>query len=62
LQPGQQVRGCAILEAQNSTSFVPEGWTLQIDAYGNAQLKREADVTARSETRFEESRSYGKQR
>ena len=62
LQPGQQVRGCAILEAQNSTYFVPEGWTLQIDAYGNAQLKRDADATPRSAASLEESRSYGKQR
>jgi N-methylhydantoinase A/oxoprolinase/acetone carboxylase beta subunit len=62
LRPGQRVSGCAILEAENSTYFVPEGWTLQIDAYGNAQLKREADPTQRSAASLEESRSYGKQR
>lgn len=62
LQPGQHVRGCAILEAENSTYFVPESWSLQIDAYGNAQVKREPGAPQRSGTSLEESRSYGKQR
>jgi len=42
LQPGNKVQGCSILESQNSTYFVPEGWTLQIDQYGNAQVTRQA--------------------
>jgi len=40
LQPGNRVAGCAVLEAANSTYFVPEGWTLTVDTYGNAQLNR----------------------
>ena len=42
LQPGNKVQGCSILESQNSTYFVSEGWTLQIDQYGNAQVTRQA--------------------
>jgi N-methylhydantoinase A len=38
LRPGTRVRGCAVLESQNSTYFVPEGWVLLTDQYGNAQL------------------------
>jgi N-methylhydantoinase A/oxoprolinase/acetone carboxylase beta subunit len=60
LQPGQQVRGCAILEAQNSTYFVPEGWALQMDAYGNACVKRDARAMPRPAASLEESRSHGK--
>jgi N-methylhydantoinase A/oxoprolinase/acetone carboxylase beta subunit len=40
LKPGNKVRGCAILESQNSTYFVPEGWNLRIDQYDNAQVTR----------------------
>ncbi|HLJ17450.1 MAG TPA: hydantoinase/oxoprolinase family protein [Bryobacteraceae bacterium] len=40
LQPGNRVQGCAILESANTTYFVPEGWTLTLDGYGNALLKR----------------------
>jgi len=29
-----------VLEAENSTYFVPEGWTLLLDQYGNAKLTR----------------------
>lgn len=43
LRPGSRVEGCAILESPNSTYFVPEGWTLQMDQYGNAQLTRRPD-------------------
>ena len=42
LQPGNKVQGCSSLESQNSTYFVSEGWTLQIDQYGNAQVTRQA--------------------
>jgi hypothetical protein len=34
------VEGCAILESVNTTYFVPEGWTLALDGYGNATLNR----------------------
>jgi N-methylhydantoinase A/oxoprolinase/acetone carboxylase beta subunit len=41
LQPGNSVKGCAILESANTTYLVPEGWTLTVDGYGNARVKRE---------------------
>jgi hypothetical protein len=34
------VDGCAVLEGANSTYFVPEGWILEMDAYGNGKLRR----------------------
>lgn len=40
LQPGNRVEGCAVLEGANSTYFVPEGWTLVVDRFGNAKLSR----------------------
>jgi N-methylhydantoinase A/oxoprolinase/acetone carboxylase beta subunit len=40
LQPGNRVEGCAVLEGANSTYFVPEGWTLVMDTYGNAKVTR----------------------
>jgi acetophenone carboxylase len=40
LQPGNLVAGCAVLEGTNSTYFVPEGWTLVVDSYGNAKVTR----------------------
>jgi N-methylhydantoinase A/oxoprolinase/acetone carboxylase beta subunit len=62
LQPGQSLQGCCILEAENSTYFVFEGWVLQIDQYGNAHLQR---TTNRSQNAFisslQESRPYGQQ-
>ena len=36
LAPGNQVMGCALLVSENSTYFVPEGWVLTVDRYGNA--------------------------
>jgi N-methylhydantoinase A/oxoprolinase/acetone carboxylase beta subunit len=42
LQPGNRVEGCAILEGVSTTYFVPEGWTLVVDAFGNASLDRAA--------------------
>lgn len=38
LQPGNQVEGAAILEDANTTYFVPENWTLQMDKFNNAAL------------------------
>jgi N-methylhydantoinase A/oxoprolinase/acetone carboxylase beta subunit len=40
LQPGNRVDGCAVLEGANSTYFIPEGWTMAIDQFGNAKLNR----------------------
>jgi N-methylhydantoinase A/oxoprolinase/acetone carboxylase beta subunit len=42
LQPGNHVEGCAILEGVSTTYFVPEGWDLTVDAFGNANLDRAA--------------------
>ena len=38
LPPATTVRGPALLESDNSTYFVPEGWSLTIDRFRNAQL------------------------
>jgi acetophenone carboxylase len=40
LQPGNRVEGCAILEGVNTTYFVSEGWTLEMDPYGNAGVQK----------------------
>jgi N-methylhydantoinase A/oxoprolinase/acetone carboxylase beta subunit len=40
LQPGNQVKGCAILEDVNTTYFIPENWQLTMDRFGNAALTR----------------------
>ena len=40
LEPGNCVEGCAVLEGASSTYFVPEGWTLVVDQFGNAKLNR----------------------
>jgi acetophenone carboxylase len=40
LQPGNRVAGCALLEAVNSTHFIPEGWEMVMDRFGNAPVSR----------------------
>ncbi len=40
LEPGNRVEGCAVFEGENSTYFVPEGWALELDRYGNAKVTR----------------------
>ena len=45
LQPGNRVEGCAILEDANTTYFVPEGWRMEMDRFGNAALTSEAKKT-----------------
>jgi N-methylhydantoinase A/oxoprolinase/acetone carboxylase beta subunit len=40
LRPGNRVVGCAVLEGLNTTYFVPEGWALVVDGYGNGKLSR----------------------
>jgi N-methylhydantoinase A len=42
LRPGNEVAGCALLVSENSTYFVPEGWKLTIDGYGNGVVRVEA--------------------
>jgi len=40
LQPGNRVNGCAVLEDVNSTYFIPEGWEMIMDRFGNGSLSR----------------------
>jgi len=62
LKPGNRLRGCCILEAENSTYFAPEGWALEIDCYGNAQVTRDNNEAHASASSLQESRSYGPRR
>lgn len=41
LEPGSRVQGCAVLEGMNTTYFVPEGWVMGIDQYGNGMMRRQ---------------------
>lgn len=61
LRPGNKLQGCSLIESANSTYFVPEGWSLAIDQYGNAQVRR-ADRQSHTRTNLQETNSYGKQR
>jgi N-methylhydantoinase A/oxoprolinase/acetone carboxylase beta subunit len=38
LEPGNRVVGPAILEGINTTYFIPEGWTILVDRFGNGAL------------------------
>jgi N-methylhydantoinase A/oxoprolinase/acetone carboxylase beta subunit len=40
LEPGNRVVGPAILEGINTTYFVPEGWTIFVDRFGNGALTK----------------------
>ncbi len=40
LQPGNRVEGCAVIEGENTTYLVPDGWRLEVDGFGNALLTR----------------------
>jgi acetophenone carboxylase len=40
LQPGNRVEGCAVIEGENTTYLVPDGWNLEVDGFGNALLTR----------------------
>lgn len=40
LRSGNRLEGCAVLEGANSTYFVPAGWTMVVDQFGNARLSR----------------------
>jgi acetophenone carboxylase len=41
LQPGNRVEGCAVLEAASTTYFIPKGWAMMIDRFGNGALSRQ---------------------
>jgi N-methylhydantoinase A len=59
LGPGNQVEGCSILESENSTYFVPDGWSAEIDGYGNLRLRRTPGHKNRGSTHRQEAQSYG---
>jgi N-methylhydantoinase A len=40
LLPGNRVAGCAVLEDVNTTYFIPEGWEMVMDGYGNGAVTR----------------------
>ena len=40
LEAGNRLEGPAILEGVNTTYFVPEGWTMNVDRFGNGALAR----------------------
>jgi len=40
LHPGATATGPAVLESETNTCAIPEGWSLQIDGFGNALLER----------------------
>ncbi len=40
LHPGNRVEGCAVLEGANTTYFLPDGWAMTIDHYGNGKVTR----------------------
>ncbi|HEU4386931.1 MAG TPA: hypothetical protein VFV34_03975, partial [Blastocatellia bacterium] len=40
LLPGNEVDGCALLEGASTTYFIPPGWHLTVDGFGNATLRR----------------------
>ena len=59
LRPGNQVEGCAILESENSTYFVPHGWSGEIDRYGNLRLRHSSREKSPGSAYFKEAQSYG---
>jgi N-methylhydantoinase A/oxoprolinase/acetone carboxylase beta subunit len=40
LAPGNEIDGLAVVEAPNTTLFVPAGWHVRIDAYNVYWLTR----------------------
>lgn len=61
LRPGNKLHGCSLIESANSTYFIPEGRTLAIDQYGNAQVRRAPDRQSPTGAKFQETHAYGKQ-
>jgi N-methylhydantoinase A/oxoprolinase/acetone carboxylase beta subunit len=43
LQPGNRVEGCAVLEGANTTYFIPDGWVMVVDGFGNGALSRRSE-------------------
>jgi N-methylhydantoinase A/oxoprolinase/acetone carboxylase beta subunit len=61
LRPGNKLQGCSLIESANSTYFVPEGWSLTIDQYCNAQVRRAAGRQNPTRAKLQETHAYGKQ-
>ncbi len=40
LQPGNRLVGCSVIEGVNTTYFLPDGWAMTIDHYGNGKMTR----------------------
>jgi N-methylhydantoinase A/oxoprolinase/acetone carboxylase beta subunit len=40
LHPGNRVAGCSVIEGVNTTYFLPDGWAMTIDHYGNGKMTR----------------------
>jgi N-methylhydantoinase A/oxoprolinase/acetone carboxylase beta subunit len=40
LRAGNRIQGAAVLEAVNSSYFIPEGWAMVVDRFGNATVSR----------------------
>jgi N-methylhydantoinase A/oxoprolinase/acetone carboxylase beta subunit len=60
LQPGNKLQGCSLIESANSTYFVPEGWSLAIDHYGNAQARHTVGRQNPTRAKLQETNAYGK--
>lgn len=43
LQPGNRVEGCAILEGESTTYFIPDDWEMIVDHLGNGSLRRSGE-------------------
>lgn len=41
LQPGNRISGCAVIEGENTTYLVPDGWMLEVDGFGNGLLTKD---------------------
>ena len=61
LRPGNKLQGCSLIESANSTYFVPEGWSLAIDQYGNAQVRHAFGRQNPTRAKLQETHAYGKQ-
>ena len=55
LQPGNEVKGCAVLEGVNTTYFIPEGWVMVVDSFGNGDLSRNSKQTPRKDNLLDDA-------
>jgi N-methylhydantoinase A/oxoprolinase/acetone carboxylase beta subunit len=62
LRPGNKIEGCSILESDNTTYFVPEGWSAEVDQYGNLALASTPGQQNSLTANLQEVQTYGKSR